>query len=559
MREKLIHILLIACFAALFYINSFGNFFVWNDWTLVIENYLIKDWSNLPEIFTSVFWKPLVGEPFPIYRPLVSISLMADFSFWVLKPWGYHLSNVSLHVVNSILAYSLMRVYVSPATALMASVLFAVHPIHTESVTYISGRGDLLMALFLLSGVIAFLKSERHRSWPLYIASLPLFFLALLAKETAVIFPLLLVSADLSAYLSFRRTDLVRLCSRQIGPFVVVGAYCLWREIFVGTIVSGYTLTAAGFVHDLLLTLKAISLYFSLLSFPVNLHFIHPLSLSSLLDAQLILSILLLLGAGWGLGCAARSGNRALGFALLWFVIGLLPLAYFIALNVPLLEGWIYLPSLGFALLAVLGLDSLKRWTSSGAPLWLTLWIAVMLGGVTFYRNWDWKDDMEISLHTIAASPNNPLALRLAGNAYMRHGNIPEAEKMFQKGLGLAPKDPGLHRSLAAAYRFTGREADAVTHYQEALKSTLEEPHAYWILGHYYLRREKLVDAEKYFSEAVKKFPYSSELHHDLARAHYLQGNLAAAETELRAALQISPYSTVLRANLKTILSQRKP
>ena len=559
MREKLYHILIIAAFGTVFYVNSFGNFFVWNDWTLIIENYLVKDWSNLPEIFTSVFWKPLVGEPFRIYRPLVSLSFMADFSFWVLNPWGYHLTNVTLHVANSILAYSLMRVYVSPATALMASVLFAVHPIHTESVTYISGRGDLLMAFFLLSGVIVFLKSGTRRSLPLYIASLPLFFLALLAKETAVIVPLLLIAADVSAYLSFRRTDFARLCSRQIGPFMVVGAYCLLREIFVGTIVSGYTLTVSGFVHDLWPTLKAIPLYFSLLLFPVNLHFIHPLNFYSLLDVQLILSILLLLGAGWGLRYSARSGNRALSFALLWFVIGLLPLIYFIALNVPLLEGWTYLPSLGFAFLVVLGLDSLKRWTTSGAPLWLTLWIAVMLGGVTFYRNWDWKDDMQISLHTIAASPNNPLALRLAGNAYMRHGNTPEAEKMFQKGLGLAPGDPGLHRSLAATSRFMGREADAVTHYQEALKSTLEEPYAYWLLGHYYLRREKLVEAEKYFSEAVRKFPYSSELHRDLARAHYLQGKLAAAETELRAALRISPYSTVLKANLETILSQRKP
>src|SRR3990172_4772892 len=113
MREKLIHILLIACFAALFYINSFGNFFVWNDWTLIIENVLVRDWTNLPEIFTSAFWKPLIGEPSQIYRPLVSVSFMTDFALWRLQPWGYHLTNVSFHVANSILAYFLMRVYAS--------------------------------------------------------------------------------------------------------------------------------------------------------------------------------------------------------------------------------------------------------------------------------------------------------------------------------------------------------------------------------------------------------------------------------------------------------------
>ncbi|OGQ69052.1 MAG: hypothetical protein A2W73_01215 [Deltaproteobacteria bacterium RIFCSPLOWO2_12_55_13] len=559
MKEKLIHILVVACFAALFYVNSFGNFFVWNDWTLIIENFLIRDWTNLPEIFTSAFWKPLIGEPSQVYRPLVSVSFMADFALWRLQPWGYHLTNVSFHVANSILAYFLMRVYTSPTIALMGSVLFAVHPIHTEAVTYISGRGELLMSFFLLGGTLLFLRDGKRKSWPLYLASLPAFFLALFSKETAAIFPLLLLSADVAAFPSSWRNNPWRQSARQLGPLFVLGLFYLGQMLLVGITATGHPFSAPSFSDHFVLTLKAISLCLGLLLFPLNLHFLHPFGASSPLDFLVALSLALLVAAGWGLRYAARTDCPAATFGISWFVIGLLPLVYYIGLRIPLLEGWIYLPSLGFVLLVALGLDSLKRWTPSCAPLWLTLWIAVMLGGVTFYRNRDWKDDMEISLHAIAASPNNPLALRLAGNAYMRHGNIPEAERMFQKGLGLAPADPGLHRSLAAAYRFMGKEADAVTHYQEALKSTLEEPYAYWLLGHYYLRRGKLVEAEKYFSEAVRKFPYSSELHSDLARAHHLQGNLAAAETELRAALRISPYSTVLKANLETILSQRKP
>ena len=159
MRERLFHLLLIACFAFLFYSNSFGNFFVWNDWTLIIENYLVKDWSNLPEIFTSAFWKPLLGEPPQIYRPLVLLSFTADFSLWGLNPWGYHLSNLLLHVLNSLLVYSLMGFYTSPLTACVGSLLFAVHPIHTEAVTYISGRVELLMSLFLLGGTVVFLAT----------------------------------------------------------------------------------------------------------------------------------------------------------------------------------------------------------------------------------------------------------------------------------------------------------------------------------------------------------------------------------------------------------------
>ncbi|TAK08083.1 hypothetical protein EPO44_03070, partial [bacterium] len=215
MREKLLHIFLIVCFATLFYTNSFANFFVWNDWTLIIENFLIKDWRNLPEIFTSAFWKPLVGEPSQIYRPLLSLSFMADFAVWGLNPWGYHLTNTLFHILNSILIYFLARVYVPAIPALMATLLFAVHPIHTEAVTYISGRGELIMTFFLLSGVLVFLKSEKRTSWLFYLVSLPLFFFALLTKETAVIFPLLLLAADGTAFPSSWQSDPSRRLARH--------------------------------------------------------------------------------------------------------------------------------------------------------------------------------------------------------------------------------------------------------------------------------------------------------------------------------------------------------
>ncbi len=556
MREKLIHLFLIACFSTLFYTNSFGNFFVWNDWTLIIENFLVHDWRNLPEIFTSAFWKPLLGEPFQIYRPLVSLSFMVDFDLWALNPFGYHLTNVSLHVLNSLLAYFLARCYVSALTALIAALFFAVHPIHTEAVTYISGRGELIMTFFLLSGVLVFLKSEKRTSWLLYLVSLPLFFFALLTKETAVIFPLLLLTADVTAFPSSWQSDPSRRLARHIGPLLVLGFYYSLRNIFVG-IMSVYSLAVTDFVGHLLLALKAVPLYLGLLLFPWNLHFLHPLRVSSPLDLQIFLAIILLVGAGWWLRYAKRSGNQAVRFALLWFLVGLAPVVYFIGLNVPLLEGWTYLPSLGFVLLVALGLDALKRRTDSRIPLLLTLWIVVLLGGLTLYRNRDWKDDMEISLHTVAASPEDPVALRLVGNAYMRRVNIPEAEKIFQKGLRLAPLNPGLHRSLGALYRFLGRETDAVAHYREALESTSQEPYAYWLLGHYYLRRGKLVEAEKYFSAAVKLFPHSSELHSDLARAYYLAGELSAAEAELVTALRISPYSFVLKESLEMVRREK--
>lgn len=553
MKEKLIHILVVAVFGALFYVNSLGNFFVWNDWTLIIENFLIKDWRNLPEIFSSAFWKPLLGEPFQIYRPLLSLSFMADYAVWHLNPWGYHLTNTLLHILNSLLIYFLARIYVPAVPALMATLIFAVHPIHTEAVTYISGRGELIMTFFLLSGVLVFLKSEKHRSWPLYLVSLPLFFLALLTKETAVIFPLLLLAADVTAFPSSWQSDPSRRLARQIGPLLVLGAFYSLRNVLVG-ITSVYPLVVTDFIRHLLLTLKAVPLYLGLLLFPWNIHFLHPLRPSSPFDLQIVLGFLSLVGAGWWLRYAARSGNHAVRFALLWFLVGLAPLVYFIGLNVPLLEGWTYLSSLGFVLLAALGLDALKRWTSTAAPLLLALWIAAVLGGVTFYRNRDWKDDMQISLNTVAASPDDPVTLRLLGNAYFRQGKTPEAEKTFQKGISLSPGEPRLHESLGRLYSFLGKGGEALASYQRMRELRPQDPYSYWRIARFYLEKRDFAEAEKYFAEAAGRFPYSSELRNDLAQVYYLQGKLDEARSELEAALRISPYSPILKENLERAL-----
>lgn len=557
MREKLVHLSIVAIFAALFYSNSFGNFFLWNDWTLVIENFLVRDWGNLPEIFTSAFWKPLIGEPSQIYRPLVSLSFMADFSLWRLQPWGYHLTNVSLHVANSILAYFLMLAYVSPSIALMGAILFAVHPIHTEAVTYISGRGELIMTFFLLSGTLLFLKSEKKQSWLLYLVSLPLFFLALLTKETAAIFPLLLLAAETTAFPSSWQGGRLRPLTRQIGPLIVLGAYYFLRNAFVGMMVSGHPFTAPDFVHHLLLTLKAVPLYLGLLLLPWSLHFLHPLSISSPLDLQMFLSILLLVGVGWWLRYASRSGNQAVAFALLWFLIGLLPLVYFIGRGAPLLEGWTYLSSLGFLLLVALGLDTIKRWTTPGAPLLLTIWIAVMLGGLTLYRNRDWKNDMQISLHSVAASPDDPVALRLLGNAHFRRGKIDKAEQLFQKAVLLRPQDPETQESLGQLYDFIRRDTEALARYQRMRELTPNGPYAYWRIGRYYLQHRNFVESERYFKQAQGFFPRSSEIYNNVANVYYLQGKLDPAEAELRAALRILPCSRILRDNLEQLLRRK--
>lgn len=556
-REKVAHLLLIACFAALFYSNSFGNFFVWNDWTLVIENFLIKDWRNLPEIFASAFWKPLLGEPSQTYRPLVLVSFMADFSLWGLKPWGYHLTNLCLHVLNSFLAYFLMRSYVSPAIALIGSLLFAVHPVQTEAVTYIYGRGELLQSVFLLSGALLFLASGKRRSKALYLASLPVFFLALLSKEASVIFPLWLLAADLTAAAYPLSGRLSRLCSRQIGPLLTVALYILLRCYYGGINLFTHDWPVAGVWQAFHAAAWAVPLSIGLLLLPLNLRFLHATPPASLYDVSFLLGVVLLACAAWLVISAWKRGTGAVIFSLLWLLIGFLPLAYAASAAIPFLESRLYLPSIGFFLLAALCTTRLESLSSSRLHIWLVLLISTLLGGLTFYRNRDWKDDMTIATHTLQASPDNATALRLFGDAVFRRGRIQEGEEIFKKALAIESGTARVHESLGRLYSFVGKDREALEQYQRMRELTPKGPYAYWRLGRFLLRRRNLPEAENYFAQAVKLFPYSSELRNDLARAYYLQGKLDIAEAELQAALKILPRSPVLRRNLEEVLKTK--
>ncbi|MGH9339126.1 MAG: tetratricopeptide repeat protein [Acidobacteriota bacterium] len=543
-----INILAIAIFAAIFYLNSFQNFFVWNDWTFIIENFLIKDWRNLPEIFTSAFWKPLLGEPTLVYRPLTALSFMTDFSLWGLEPWGYHLTNTALHILNSVIGYFLVRNYTSATTAFMGSILFAVHPIHTEAVTYIWGRADLLMSFFLLAGTLLYLKSVKRRSRLLYAASLPLFLFALLSREIAFMFPLLLLTADYS--LPWSRFRWIR----HLGPLLVLVAYLIGRVFFVGGFSFDPGPAAGSFVASLLVVLKAIPIYVGLLLFPFNIQFIHPLAPFPI-GGLVILSVLLLVGVGAGLGLAFRSGNQAAAFALMWFLAGLIPLIHLAINGLPLLEAWLYLPSLGFLLLPALGLAALRERIS---PVLLTILIAVLLGAVTVNRNQDWEGEMSLALDTAQASPDDPTAMGLLADAYFRWGRPDRAEELLRKALETAPENLRLHRSMGVLSQFLGSDSEALAHYQRAIELNPDHPGPYGRLAAYYRNRGHLGQARKYLAKAAQTFPYSSEIYNELAYMHYMDGQLEAAKIALEAAQKISPWSPAVQNNLEKVRQASK-
>ena len=202
---------MVVVLAALSFVLSLGNSFVFDDATMIQENPMIRDLRNLPEMLSTDYWGTL-GRPdlfagTLLYRPLVIVSLAVNYAVGGLHPVGYHLLNILLHMGVSLAVYCVARqLACSREAATIGATVFAVHPLHTEAVVYVVGRAELLMALGVLWGLHEYI---RGRAW----RSMPAFAVALLAKEQAVVFPAVLLLHDLCMRLASVTTSSGRVVS----------------------------------------------------------------------------------------------------------------------------------------------------------------------------------------------------------------------------------------------------------------------------------------------------------------------------------------------------------
>lgn len=220
----------VAAAAFLAYANSLHNGFVWDDHLLVENNPALSQPSAVALSFLPASYSR--GRHVPgAARPALLLSLIADHNLWGLRPGGYHLTNVSLHVGDSLLAYSLAQSFLAPPAALFSALLFALHPIHTESVDVITFRSDLLACFFLFLGLLAYRRCEGRLKRPAkagwLFASAACYLLGLLSKEMAITMPALALLADGTIW---RRMRSARLRATAVVVYAAVaGAYLAYR------------------------------------------------------------------------------------------------------------------------------------------------------------------------------------------------------------------------------------------------------------------------------------------------------------------------------------------
>ncbi len=532
-----------ALLSALAYIQDVRYDFILDDLPLILLNEGIASWRNWKAAFvTDIFATKNPMLPMEMaavhYRPVYKLwQMLNELVFGSVLPW-WHLTSLLLHVGATFLVYQLgIKLLKVRWTAALAALLFAFHPIHAESVAYVTASTDLLVTVFALIAFLAYFRFREEGASPVYFAaSVIAAALAMLSKETAVMFPWMLV-----AYEALRETpDGERKNWKYyvwtLPFFAVVGAYIGARTLLFGLNAGqgpGGNRVAA--LLDIPVVLIA---YLRNLFWPFRLSFFYPTELGSQWTAWKGLAVILVLAAAvclWN-RYRDRSGVR---LQLLW--AGILFVPALLGVYTFLREDWIhdrhmYLVSVPICLVAAALLTD-PRWPVKTSVIVSSAILAVLLVDLA-YQVPRFSDDTTVYESALKIAPRSLLAHGYYATALWNYGRHEEALREFKTCTELAPQSSAAHETYGAALAQIGRDDDAMVEFETALRvSQRPTPMRAFLLSEMAqmeLKHSEFSEAAEHMRQALQIAPQTLNYHALLAQALAHQGRAKEADEEMQ-------------------------
>lgn len=539
--------LLLLCFAI--YFNSLNNPFVLDDDGLIVNNPIIKSFKFLPLIFEkSLYSYPMAGREVTfnkMFRPLQLLTYSVDYKVWKLNPMGFHLTNILLHLFNSILIYYLLLI-VSKNNILSktVSILFLVHPIHTSVVSYIAGRADILVCFFMLLSIIGFLQFIKLKLKAFYILSLLSALLALLSRENA-----LLLFLFIALILFIIKTEPKYYL--YIIPFIFLDFFYLFLRFF--SLGQNALALHASFISLPLRIVNFFNIiprYLFILLLPLDLHLLRTTSfIMDLSDIRtFFVTIFILL---YFVVISRVRKNKLLLFSMLWFLIGITPVFIYLdgysALNGAMMaESWLYIPSIGFFVIFITCQNILKRLRKI-----LLVSSIIFYSFLTVVNNAYWKSNITLYKQTLEyTSEKNPLRKELI-KTYLQYGLYDSALTEIKKFSIYYPNSPELYNFWGNYYFFTGQVNRAIDNYKRALNKDNKFFYASYNLSLCYEKLKQLDTAMNYALECLKINPYYSPNLVQLGDLYAEKKQFIEAKKYYQMALELDPDNQLIQSNIK--------
>ena len=427
---------------AVVYLPALGGGFVADDADQIVLAHTRLAWHAVPVYFKQDVWSYLLTVPSNYYRPVFLIWLTINYKLFGLEPIGWHIAALTLHLAATLLFYFLaQRLTRDQATAGIAALLFGVHPVHVETVAWLSGVTDSLLAVWIFGAILCFLRApERPRTrWGWESGALALFAIALCTKETAVVLPALLAIAE---WLRDRRPRVLNTATR-IAPYVAI----LLLYLAVRIHVLGGTVPVARAWTPLMVanTLPSVLLfYLRQLAVPLDVYsFLHPLeAVREFNVARVVFPAALVIAAVAEVVWIARRGPAAM-FSLALLVLPLLPVLNLRAFLFDDIvhDRYLYLPSAGLCILLAMGIVRLTTIFQSPVrglvQAGVAIALAIVLSFVTIKTTAYWADDLALFTRAVTVAPDSAIAAEYLAGTLSREQRCGEALPLLKRALAV--------------------------------------------------------------------------------------------------------------------------
>ncbi len=570
-RSLVIYPVLIFIAGLVAYSNSLGNGFTFDDRAIVVGNPVVQT-LDPGRIFSSPWWHDRAE--LGLYRPVTTLSYALNYRLHGLAPYGYHLVNLFLHLLNGTLVFWIFfRALGHAPSAGVAALVFVLHPVQTEAVNGVVGRAELLSAFWVLFAWALYTgasEAQGRARQALYGASLFAALLACFSKEHGVMLVGILAAYDL--LLLFRRgapdpfRQVIRYDALRYVPYVlVVLLYLAIRYAVIGAVLlPGKPLLVDNPLAHLptgermLTAIAVIGKYAGLLVLPYRLSADYSYdqipAVTSLFNPGFLVGALV--GAGVLFVVVQATRRRwaaAWGFGAVFLVLTLLPVSnLFFPIGTVLGERLLYLPSLGFCLLLGWAYRVLDR---RRALPWAVPAGAVLLLGAygvgTYLRNPDWKDDFALFSSAVQAAPRSAKAHFNLGNAHRDRGDMEGALREYHEALQIHPAYAEAHYNAGVIYQQHVRMPDrAIKAYSRALMADSSHVLSWINVGALLGRKGRFAPAAEAFEKALALDPEHLDARYNFALACQEAGRSEEAAQAYQQVLEVDPGHVDAAINL---------
>lgn len=549
-KKTIIKVILLIVISGAVYVNSLGHDFVWDDTSLIAENReYFEDDVNLNQVFQKPYFEV------PYYRPLLLASYFLDYNIWGLKPYGFHLSNVVLHILNTLLVFFfILQLGYSSGISFFSAALFAAHPVQTETIAWISGRNDSLMVLFVLSAFISIGRARYQQIMSRKICWYGISFAALgcayLTKEMAVMFLPLLLLTD---YFHNRRTwsSSARYETLAVygGCAAITLGFLFFRSLLFKNFPAQLSFSPETFSTAITTPPAVYTYYLKVLFFPFNLTLApsFPFSGTALQSTAFLAGAVFISVAG-----AVVLLNKFFKegiFGILWVLVYILPVSGIVYTGVTILEHRLYGASIGFCLMLTLACKKLGSSATESSFLHRYAWrgiILLIIAGyacLTIERNTAWKDNVSVWSDSLEKNPNSLIAMNNLSHALVKKGKFDLAITHISKALTINPNAEKLHGNLGFALYGKKDYPRALAAFNKVLQINPQSAETYNNIGRISTDTKDYKKAFACFQKAIEMNPTFALAYINRAKLHLELGDKTKAIADYQTALQLAPHN----------------